>query len=137
MAKNPAASLIGAGLTMTGTSVGKVLSVTGPTKSRVKIPYTNASSARVENLVGLPDNGDVTFTLVWEATTYATLDTQFNLGTSVAFVYTINDSAGTDSNYAFSATIINLGKTAGGTEQAITTECTVAIDGAVTFTAET
>lgn len=98
---------IGSGSPETFTTITGVSNLAGPTGSRELIEVTGLDSTGREYLVGLPDYGDITFTLFYapKNTQHAALFTAFQLAgqTATNFTITFTDSPATI--YSFAALV--------------------------------
>lgn len=116
-------------------AVGNLTAIGVPSPTKPQIEVTDFDSTAVENLAGLPDNGELTCSgwfnyadagqllLIGDAHDSDALARDFEI-----------DFTSQDVQFSFSAVVVGFSPTAGGPNEAYTFDATLRIDGAVTIT---
>lgn len=119
------------------TTIGEVTNFSGPGEEAETIEATSFDSAAKEFISsGLPDNGEVTFTVnfVGSDTGQQGLRTDLRAGTLRNFKVILNDHATTKTTATFAAIVSNLdGPTAGGVSDIYKMDVTLKLSGPATW----
>ena len=117
----------------TAIEVGQVVSINGPSGSAGKIDVSNLGSTAKEFLMGLPDEGDISFDVIYDPsdTGQSLMFTDRGARTKKQIKIELNDTANT---YLAAKGFCTGYSVAGAVDDAVKATLTVAITGALTVT---
>ena len=124
----------GATITIAGNAIAQAVSIKAPNASNETVEVTHLTSTWGEYLATIPDGGEVQVTARYDSAgaTHATAWTNFQAGTSTAFVITYTDTGTT--TIAFSAYITSFDWQVAEVKNVVDVQWTLKVTGAITLT---
>ena len=124
----------GTTLSVGGTNITQLVNVTAPQMENPEIDTTVLSDTWRNFIASIPDGGELTFTVNYDASTavHGTLTTNFAAGTSSAWVVTFADTGAATVGFSGPITGFSWGEAA--VDNLVTAQVTVKVTGAITIT---
>lgn len=125
---------LGTTLSLGGTAIAQLVSVTPPSMENPTADVTHLGSTWREFVATIPDGGEISLNIEYDSAqaTHATLASNFAAGTSGTWVVTLADSGGT--TIGFAGPITNFEWDEIVVDDVVRASVTVKISGAVTIT---